>query len=117
MRRGIRAVVAESFAEIFFGNCVALGIPCATLPRDRVEALQSAIERDPTLEITIDLRAREVLVKGAGGALERIPATLPDGPRESFLAGTWDATGLLLRAPEEIEAVARALPYLRGFAS
>jgi 3-isopropylmalate/(R)-2-methylmalate dehydratase small subunit len=116
LRRGIRAIAGESFAEIFFGNCAALGIPCATLPRERVEALQSAIEADPALEITVDIGARELSVKGApGGGLGRMAASIPDGAREGFLAGTWDATGLLLADPKEIEAVARSLPYTRRF--
>jgi 3-isopropylmalate/(R)-2-methylmalate dehydratase small subunit len=117
LRRGVRACLGESFAEIFFGNCVALGIPCMTIPRERVEALQSAIEADPALELTLDLRAREVVAKGARTpGWDRLPASIPDGAREGFLAGTWDATGLLLEDPEEIEAVARALPYTRAFA-
>jgi 3-isopropylmalate/(R)-2-methylmalate dehydratase small subunit len=113
MRRGIRAIVGESFAEIFFGNCAALGIPCVTLPPAVVEALQAAVEKDPQLEVSIDLRSRPAPEVKSGGRSHA--AGIPEGAREAFLSGTWDATGLLGRRPEEIEAVARALPYVQGF--
>lgn len=111
MRRGIRGIVGESFAEIFFGNCVALGIPCLTLAAADVEALQSAVERDPGLPVVLDLEGRQVVA----GEI-RYDARLPDGVRRSFLSGTWDAAGLLLDDPEDIDAVARRLPYTNGFA-
>jgi len=115
MRWGIRALVGLSFAEIFFGNCVALGLPCATLtPRD-LERLFSILEEEPDADVTVDVEARAVTVRRKAGGVEAFPASIPEGPREAFLNGSWDATGALLRAPEAIDAVAASLPYLRGF--
>ena len=116
MRRGIRGIVGESFAEIFFGNCVALGIPCFTMPADAARALQDAVETDPSIEITLDVRARALVAEASGRTLPSGKATIPDGAREAFLTGAWDATGLLLQRPEEIEAVRRSLPYANLFA-
>ncbi len=111
MRRGIAGVVGVSFAEIFFGNCVAIGLPCLTLDEGDIEAIQSAVEKDPRMPLMLDLETRKVTAGGTDYA-----ARMPDGVRAGFLAGTWDATGLLLEDPEKIDAVARDLPYARGFA-
>lgn len=106
-RSGIHAVVGQSFSEIFFGNSVALGMPCVSAPADALEALMTAVERDPSLQVTVDLESMTV---AAGG--QRFPVILPPGARESFLEGSWDATGLLLDRFEEVEATAARLPYL-----
>jgi 3-isopropylmalate/(R)-2-methylmalate dehydratase small subunit len=109
-RWGIEAVVGESFSEIFFGNAVALGLPCVRASAEAVAALMDAVERDPSLVLDVDLQALTV----AAGAL-RFPLTLPPAVQESFVSGQWDATGLLLDRYEEVEAVGRRLPYVRGF--
>jgi 3-isopropylmalate/(R)-2-methylmalate dehydratase small subunit len=110
LRWGIRGIAGESFAEIFFGNCVALGIPCFTLPRSEVSKLQDEIERDPSLGLRLDVDAVSV---EAGGRVWK--AQLPAGARHALLTGTWDSAGLLLARPEEIDAVARGLPYVDGW--
>ena len=109
-RKGFRAVVGESFSEIFFGNSVALGMPCVTASPEHVAELQGAIERSPDTEIAVDLERMTI----RSGAREH-PLTLPAAARESFLAGTWDATGLLLDRFEDVERTARSLPYVAGF--
>jgi 3-isopropylmalate/(R)-2-methylmalate dehydratase small subunit len=111
MRWGIAGVVGVSFAEIFFGNCVALGLPCLTLNDADVAAIQSAVEQDPAIPLVLDLEAGRVTAGSTG-----YPARMPEGVRTSFIAGTWDATGLLLADTEKIGAVERRLPYVRGFA-
>jgi 3-isopropylmalate/(R)-2-methylmalate dehydratase small subunit len=111
-RWGIRGIVGESFAEIFFGNCVALGIPCVRLQPSEVEEVQSSIEKEPVTQLTLDLEAG-TLEMGKGG--KKYAAGLPEAVRSSFLNGHWDATGLLAAEPEAIHAVARALPYVGGF--
>ena len=107
-RRGVRAVVGQSFSEIFFGNSVALGMPCVTAAPEVVEALMTAAERNPSTSIELDLDELTTTVEG-----NVLPIALPAAARESFIEGTWDATGLLLERFEEVEALARSLPYVR----
>jgi 3-isopropylmalate/(R)-2-methylmalate dehydratase small subunit len=107
-RRGIRAVVGESFSEIFFGNSVALGMPCVTAAPSVVDALMTLVERAPSTELTIHLEPLHV----TAGA-EVYPLAMPDAARDAFLDGSWDATGLLLDRFEQVEAVATRLPYLQ----
>jgi 3-isopropylmalate/(R)-2-methylmalate dehydratase small subunit len=109
-RWGIRAVVGESFSEIFFSNSVALGMPCVSIARDAVEALMTLVEQDPAVFVDVSLPEMQVTVGGTS-----YPLVLPGSARESFLTGHWDATGLLLREPEAIARVAGALPYVTGF--
>jgi 3-isopropylmalate/(R)-2-methylmalate dehydratase small subunit len=109
-RRGFKAVVGESFSEIFFGNSVALGMPCVTADPAHVAELQRATEGSPDLDVCIDLEGQTV----AFGGVTR-PVSLPAAARESFLAGTWDATALLLDRFEEVVSTARALPYVSGY--
>jgi len=110
MRWGIRAIVGESFAEIFFGNCVALGIPAVTASGDDVAALMDSVELDPAQEVRVDLVARTVSSR-AGVA----PIHMPEGPRRQLLEGTWDAVRNLLEARDQIAETARRLPYITGF--
>jgi 3-isopropylmalate/(R)-2-methylmalate dehydratase small subunit len=112
MRWGIRAFVAESFAEIFFGNCVALGLPCVSLAPVAIEQLQDAVEGDPTMVVALDLE--ELRVSWSGNVAV---AALPAGPRQQFITGEWDSLGQLLAAGERIEVAAAGLPYTRGFAA
>lgn len=110
MRWGIKGFVAESFAEIFFGNCIALGLPCVRVEAEDMEALMAAVEGDPAQEITIDLATRTVRYVGGEQA-----AAIADGPREQFLKGSWDSLGQLLAADDQIESTTRKLPYMAGF--
>ena len=109
-RWGIQAVVGESFSEIFFGNSVALGLPCLTVAHDDVERLMAAVERDPKTVLTVDLDQETI---SGGGVTAK--AALPPAARESFLDGTWDATALLLDRFEEVEEVVGRLPYVSGW--
>jgi len=110
MRWGISAIVGGSFGEIFFGNCVMLGIPCLRLEQEDLESLQKAIERNPRQTITVDVEKQEVCF---GDRV--IKATVPDGPRNQLVGGTWDSTAVLLDAGAKIEATAKRLPYVAGF--
>ena len=110
MRWGIAGFVAESFAEIFFGNCVALGLPCLMASAEGVGQLMSAVEEDPSRELTIDVAAQTVRFDDLS-----IEATLPVGLREQLIKGGGDALGQLLTASGEIAARAESLPYIRGF--
>ncbi len=111
LRFGIRALVGESFAEIFFGNCVALGVPAVCAARADLLRLMDAVELDPAQELVLDLEAMRLSAPRTGA----IPVTMPEGARHELLQGTWDATRVLLLAHREIEATARRLPYLDRF--
>jgi 3-isopropylmalate/(R)-2-methylmalate dehydratase small subunit len=109
-RRGIQAVIGESYSEIFFGNSVALGMPCVTAAHGDVNALMALVEGEPSVELTVDVESMMV----TGGGLS-IQVNLPPGARESFLNGAWDATGLLLDRVENVDSVAKRLPYISGW--
>lgn len=109
-RRGIRALVGESYSEIFFGNAVALGMPCVTVNGADAARLQDVAERAPSTAFVLDLTAMRI----AGGGVE-VPVALPAAAREAFLDGSWDATGLLLERFDEVRAVAARLPYISGW--
>ncbi|MEO6212883.1 MAG: 3-isopropylmalate dehydratase small subunit [Vicinamibacterales bacterium] len=106
-RRGIRAVVGISFSEIFFGNSVALGMPCVSVSRDDAQRLMTLAERNPSEVFTLDLSDMRLCGSGLTFTI-----TLPPAARESFVEGTWDATGLLLDNFAEVERVAARLPYM-----
>ncbi len=105
---GIRALIGESFAEIFFGNCLALGIPCVTAPASLIQTLQKAVAEDPQLRLTLDLPNKQVRWQNHAAAVE-----IPQGAWQMLVQGTWDATGQLLAATAQIQQVAACLPYLR----
>jgi len=109
-RWGIQGIVGGSFAEIFFGNCTALGIPCVTADMADVEWLQRAVGREPGRELALDLERGEVRF-----GERTIPVRMPDGTRRQLVTGTWSATGVLLEAGDAIEAAARRLPYVTGY--
>lgn len=109
-RRGIRAVVGESFSEIFFGNSVALGMPCPTVSAGDAGRLLNAAESTPSAEFVLDLAT--MTISGAGLS---IPVSLPAAARDGFQDGSWDATAQLLEDFEQVKAVASRLPYISGF--
>ena len=110
MRWGIRAVLGVSYAEIFQGNCLALGIPCATATPDQIRALQDAVAAEPTAEWTLDLQA---LTFSDGSTSQTI--SLASGSLDMLRTGQWDATGQLVARDAELNRTMAALPYLNGF--
>ena len=110
VRWGIRALVGESFGEIFFGNCTALGMPCLAVAAEDLEWLMKSTAQHPDREILVDVENREVRV-----AERIIPAMIPEDHRNQLLTGTWNATVVLQEAGEEIERVAKSLPYVTGY--
>lgn len=109
-RWGIRGIVGESFAEIFLGNCTAIGIPCLTLAVEDLDWLMEAVAEDPEQEIVLDVESREVIF-----GERAMPSMIPEGHQEQLVTGTWNATLVLLEAEEEIERVAKSLPYVTGY--
>lgn len=105
-RRGFRVIVGESFAEIFFSNATALGLPCVTAGHGEIAAIMATLEREPDAVVAVDLTAMQVAIAGAAW-----PVAMPAPAREAFLAGTWDATALLTADFDQVRAVAARLPY------
>lgn len=107
---GIKALVGESFADIFLGNCVTLGVPCIKVSAETAASLMTLVEQDPSLEVVVDLQ-RSVLTAGAFS----VDFELAEGLRRQFLDGTWDSTTELLANQAQIEALAKGLPYIDNF--
>lgn len=112
MRWGIRAVVGESFAEIFHGNCLALGIPCLVAGHDQMLAIQAAATAAPAEGFRLEVAG--ACLSGAGQHWE---LELAAGPRQMLASGQWDATGQLVANAEALQATVQRLPYLQGFTS
>jgi 3-isopropylmalate/(R)-2-methylmalate dehydratase small subunit len=108
-RHGFRGVIAESFAEIFFGNCTTLGIPCFSITRGDREALGAAVAADPTLEVVMDVERAEVRFGGRA-----IKATLRDSARKGLVTGQWDPIGELLEGAPKVATLAQGLAYVRS---
>jgi 3-isopropylmalate/(R)-2-methylmalate dehydratase small subunit len=107
MRSGFKAFIGGSFAEIFAGNCTSLGLPCVTLGEEDLAQLMGSVELDPTQTLRVDLETRKITSRA--GEME---AGMPDGVRQQFLEGSWDATRVLLDAGDAIEKTAASLPYM-----
>lgn len=109
-RWGIKALLSESFGEIFQGNCTAMGIPCVTASRADVVRFQDYVEANPMESLTLDLVKKTLTV----GDLS-MPITIPESNRKSLLEGAWDATGMLLEGADAAKETAESLPYVTGF--
>ena len=106
-RHGIRAVLAESFAEIFFGNSITLGMPCLVMDGRDIRSLAALIDEAPEAEINIDIAGGKVHMADVS-----FPATLPDHAREALVNGRWDAIADLLEGLDEVRTTASRLPYM-----
>lgn len=104
---GFKAIVAENFAEIFFGNCTTLGMPCLSAKREDIAILSAAVEANPGIEVTLDLVRQEIRFGG-----RRISATLRESARDALVNGRWDAIGELLEGRNAVAERAKTLPYL-----
>lgn len=104
---GIQALIGESFAEIFFGNCVAMGIPCVTADTATVKQLQEIVTNNPQASMTVNLETMQVQCGDFTGTV-----LMSEGPKNMFVAGTWDACGQLVASSEQVRATAAKLPYI-----
>ena len=114
-RRGMRALVGESFSEIFFGNALMLGMPCLTASARDVALLQQLLPAMPSVRLAIDLVSGLCEVGGdppSRAAALAVRVEIPPHARDAFMTGEWDGTALLLEGYDEVERVAAALPYL-----
>jgi 3-isopropylmalate/(R)-2-methylmalate dehydratase small subunit len=108
-RYGFRGVIAESYAEIFFGNCTTLGIPCFSVTRADRETLAAAIAADPTMEVVMDVAKVEICFGGA-----TIKATIRDSAHHGLVAGQWDPIAELLEGAPRVAEVGKGLVYVNG---
>ena len=107
LRWGIRSIIGESFAEIFYSNCVAIGIPCFTLPKELIKKIQkNSIENNSLIEI--DINKSIMITKSFSLNLE-----IKESSKKMFLSGEWDATSTLLNNKKLIEQKMSDLPYIR----
>jgi 3-isopropylmalate/(R)-2-methylmalate dehydratase small subunit len=108
VKAGFKGVVAESFAEIFFGNATALGVPCVALGRADLDALRARIEERPELEITIDLESQVV----RAGADRAFSLSIKPSARDALVRGLWDPIGQLLDGRGKVRELVKGLAYL-----
>jgi 3-isopropylmalate/(R)-2-methylmalate dehydratase small subunit len=108
-RHGIRAIVGVSFAEIFFGNCVTLGLPCLEVDRADIKPLAEAVATDPAVQVTVDVENCRV----SAGALV-VSARIPESARSALVEGRWDPIADLLEGLPDAANTAQSLPYLRS---
>ena len=106
-RFGIRAIIAESFAEIFFGNCTTLGMPCVCATAEDIAALAAAVETEPTLEVTVDVEKNRVFYGD-----QNFTVAMPDSAYEALVSGMWDPIAELLQAKDAVQGKMRALGWV-----
>jgi 3-isopropylmalate/(R)-2-methylmalate dehydratase small subunit len=107
MRWGIDAFIGESFAEIFAGNCLALGLPTVTADRETVEDIQNFVEENPDAELDIDIAAETVTYDDT-----TVDVTVDEGQRKALVEGIWDTTALMKSNQTAIQETADSLPYV-----
>ncbi len=110
MRWGVRLIIGESFAEIFFGNCIALGIPCLTSSKLKIKRLQSLVNKNPKLFWTFNLQELSII-----NNREVFKLQIEEGDKKILLSGDWDATKKLLQEEQRIKETMQRLPYLNNF--
>ena len=107
-RWGIKAIVGESFSEIFLSNCTAIGLPCFSLSEQEIDSISKTVNHQPKEKITIDLLAKSLTIKN-----EKFNLNIDSGINESFINGEWNTTQILLKSKKEIEKKNRELDYLQ----
>ena len=110
MRCGIKAIIGESFGDIFYGNCSMIGLPAVKVSKNDIEIIMEFIESNPNKEIDIDIESKEIIFDSS-----RINLEINDSMRKSFIDGTWDTISLMLYAREEIKRTIEKLPYINNF--
>jgi 3-isopropylmalate/(R)-2-methylmalate dehydratase small subunit len=104
---GIRVIIGESFSEIFFGNCVAMGIPCVTANPATTTRLQEILKLTPQTQVTINLESLQLQCGDF-----TTPISMGEGSRQQLTNGTWDACGQLVANAAQIQLTATKLPYV-----
>jgi len=110
-RFGIHAIVGESFAAIFAGNCVMIGVPAVTVSASEMELLFKTVEQNPQTQFTVDIESKKISF-----GEQQIALDLPETYRSALRSGSWDSTTLLRSNLEQVKKTAAKLPYMSGFA-
>jgi len=105
---GIRAIIAENYAEIFFGNATNIGLPCVSASREAIQQIAAAIKANPQLEVVVDLEGEVIRFGG-----QEVALTMRDSARGALIHGRWDTIAELLEGAEAVQATAASLPYVR----
>jgi 3-isopropylmalate/(R)-2-methylmalate dehydratase small subunit len=111
-RFGIKAIVGESFAAIFAGNCTMMGVPTVTVSAGEIQQLMKSVEENPRTQYTVDLESKTLSYDD-----KKIAIDLPDTYRRALTTGSWDSTALLRANLEQVKKTAARLPYLAGFSN
>lgn len=111
MRFGIKAIIGESFAEIFAGNCHLLGVPCVSADKEDIAALQDFLEKEDA-DALVNLNLEEKTVSYAD---ESFDVSIAEGRRRNMLEGSWDTLGMLVSALPQTREKAAKLPYIGDF--
>lgn len=110
LRWGIQAIIAESYSEIFYGNCVSLGIPCFRVSHEVADQIQSFLEQNPQVELQTSVSERSLQMGDQTFALE-----IADGSRGQFLDGSWNARAALLMNLDQVKQVGASLSYVNDY--
>jgi 3-isopropylmalate/(R)-2-methylmalate dehydratase small subunit len=110
-RYGIHAIIGESFAAIFAGNCTMMGVPTVTVSHEQVELMMKAVEQNPKTQFTVDIEKKTITF-----GEQRIVIDLPETYRSALISGSWDSTALLRANLAQVKKTASQLPYMNGFA-
>ena len=111
-RFGIKAIVGESFAAIFAGNCTMMGLPAVVVGAKEIAQLMKSVEENPRTEFNIDLETKTLTYGNV-----KIAIDLPESYRTALTTGSWDSTALLRANLDQVKKTAARLPYMSGFAS
>jgi 3-isopropylmalate/(R)-2-methylmalate dehydratase small subunit len=106
-RYGFRAIVAESFAEIFFGNSTTLGLPCVTVSRPDLVRIRQIVESEPKSEMTINL-TKETIRLGR----DEFPGSILSTARDALINGRWDPIAELLEAHASVAERVAQMSYM-----
>lgn len=109
-RFGIKAIVGESFAAIFAGNCTMMGLPAVVVGAKEIDQLIKSVEENPRTEYTVDLEKKTISYGN-----QKLPFDMPETYRTALTQGYWDSTALLRANLDQVKLTAAKLPYMGGF--
>ena len=110
-RFGIQAIVGESFAAIFAGNCTMMGLPTVSVGAEEIDGLMKTVEQNPRTEYTVDLESKTLFYGD-----QKLSIDLPETYRAALTTGSWNSTAMLRANLDRVKETASKLPYMNGFA-